>query len=204
MDCLGIGPSVCRIICLCSLFPSLSLSLSLSFSCALCKKIPPICPQRHIDNIFVPMLICSVAALVLFQLRMQTMAPFLASCPKNAPKRHNQAKFGQFGMFGGCGLPIFQQFCAILEKFCGGRRHTSFLSRKIHALASKCSKKEDFGRKPYVNISGFLRQLCRRFSKVKIHLPMEIAFVAERRFLCPFVDGGQVRDVRNNCCVCEP
>ena len=111
------------------------------------------------------------------------------------------------------------------------------------------------GRKTYVSISGFLRQFCGRFSKVKIHLPMvRIAFFSvlsahprscrpfppqQRQtslflplgeflvlphpshnrkqpklrvlvgidarcgrcvFFCPF-DGGQVRDVRSNCCL---
>ena len=53
-----------------------------------------------------------------------------------------------------------------------------FLCRKVHILGLEILKKKaDFGRKPYVNISGFLRQFCRRFSKVKIHLLMvQIAF----------------------------
>ena len=47
-----------------------------------------------------------------------------------------------------------------------------FVSRKVHFLVSKNSKKTDFGQKTHVNISGFLRHFCGRFSKVKIHLLM--------------------------------
>ena len=68
-------------------------------------------------------------------------------------------------------------FC-VVRQFCGGRGHTyGFCLEKSTFWLRKSQKKADFGRKPYVNISGFLRQFCGRFSKVKIHLPMvRIAF----------------------------
>ena len=50
-----------------------------------------------------------------------------------------------------------------VAEFCGNSAEASatrrLLSRKVHFWASKNSKKSRFGRKPYVNISGFLRQL---------------------------------------------
>ena len=77
--------------------------------------------------------------------------------------RQNLVSFAFFGALG----------CRVPWQFCGGRCHTLFfLSRQVHVLASKNSKYADLGRKPYVSISGFLWRSCRRFSKVKIHLPM--------------------------------
>ena len=75
-------------------------------------------------------------------------------------------KFGQFCIFGGCGLP---SSVAILRR---PVPHIGFCLEKSIFWASKHSKKAGFGRKPYVNTSGFLRQFRGKFSKVKIHLPM--------------------------------
>ena len=58
--------------------------------------------------------------------------------------------------------------CRVLRQFCG----TSFFVSKSPCFGRKKLKNADLGRKPYVNISGFLRQFCGRFSKVKIHLQM--------------------------------
>ena len=72
--------------------------------------------------------------------------------------------------FGGCGLPnfsaILRHSTAILQK---PVPHVGFCVKKS-IFASKKLKKH-FGRKPYLNISGFLRQFCGK-SKVKIHFPM--------------------------------
>ena len=73
--------------------------------------------------------------------------------------------------FLGCGLPIF---AAILRR---PVPHLGFCLEKSIFSPRKSQEKADFGRKTYVSISGFLRQFCGRFSKVKIHLPMgRIAF----------------------------
>ena len=60
-----------------------------------------------------------------------------------------------------------------VAEFCGNsaaipRRTSVFVSKSpFFGLKNLNSKKADFGRKPYVNISGFQRQFCGRFSKVK-------------------------------------
>ena len=96
---------------------------------------------------------------------------------KSAFWRQSGKNLVSFAFLGavGCG-----NSAAILQQFCGGRSHLfSFLSRKIHVLASKTSKYADLSRKHYVNISGFLRQFCGRFSKVKIRLlVVKIAFLS--------------------------
>ena len=85
---------------------------------------------------------------------------------------HNQAKFGQFCIFWGCGLPssaaILLHSAAILRR---PVPHVGFCLEKSIFWPQKL-KTADFGRKPYVNISGFLRQFCGKCSKVKIHLRM--------------------------------
>ena len=101
---------------------------------------------------------------------------------KNASFGHNQAKFGQFCIFLGCGLPNSAAILRHSAAFCcnsveAGATHR-FLSRKVHFLASKKSKNGRFWQKNLREYFGFSAAIQRKILKGQnIHLPMvRIAF----------------------------
>ena len=90
------------------------------------------------------------------KLQLPLVAPFLERQKFTILGNFDETFFLLTQCFACCGAVG----CRILQQICGGRCQSSFLSRKVHVLASESSKNAVFGGKPCVNISGFLRQFC--------------------------------------------
>ena len=112
----------------------------------------------------------------------KTPWPLLAPLFLERPKLKNFGQFlntitqdlVSFAFLGAVGCRILRHSAAILRR---PVPHVGFCLEKSDCLPEKKTQKGRFWQNTLREYSGFLRQFCGKFSKVKIHLPMvRIAF----------------------------